>query len=199
MNNFLVKTVPLLAFLAACNDSLSISGGERVGKVVIENPDQLSAKPGEVVTIHGSNLTEGIEAFVNGQPVPFQRVDLNTATIEMPASLDPGILKVTFSLKSKVITNISLMNGNSIESMKSVLIPLESVCDSFIVKNAEGDLARGKANCANQQNVCSESGQSDCKTTANFPAVKKSSLASKVLEGQTIAGVSGEASATCDN
>lgn len=188
----------LLITLTACNNSLSVSSGQRAGTTSI-NLDRLSAKPGEVITITGTNLTDDLEVLVNGEPAVFHRIDDKTGTIEMPADMESGLVRVSFSRKSKSVATIPLMNGNSVDTLSPMTVPLESICDSYIIKTAENELVRGKADCTRRQTICSEEGQSDCKTTANVPAVVKADLADKVVEGQTVAGVSGNATAACED
>lgn len=187
----------LIMTTSACDSALNVSGGESGAKIAIDGFDRLSAKPGETVTVTGANLTDDLQVSVNGKPATFRRIDEKSGTIEMPSDIDPGLLKVSFSFKSKKLTSITLMNGNSIDNMSTLNIPLDNICNSFIVKIADGELARGKASCNGAQAVCSRDGQTDCKTNAAFPAVAKAGLAAKVLAGKTLAGVSGQASANC--
>lgn len=185
--------------LTGCNGSLSVSNGLPGRTVAIEGLDRLSAKPGEVVTVKGTNLTDDIEVLVNGQPATFHRIDDKSGTVEMPLDMEPGLVRISFSRKSKPIGNIPLMNGDSVDALTPTTVPLESICDSYVIKTQAGELARGKAACTRQQTLCEQEGQTDCKTTASFPAVVKADLASNILEGQTLAGVNGTATPTCDD
>lgn len=186
-----------LTTLMACDGTLSISGGP-TSKVSIENPDQLTAHPGESVVFGGKNLSESIEVFINGRSAPFRLIDSNSAAVEIPEDVESGILKFTFSVNSKIVGRVSLMNGYSVNSMTPVLIQLESVCESYIVMSENGELVRGLADCSMYEAACSDEGQSDCRATPDYPAVKKSELASKIVEGQTLAGVRGEADTSCE-
>lgn len=189
----------LSAFLTNCNNSLSVSGDMKSKTTSIQSFDRLSAKPGEIVTVSGTNLTDDLDVLVNGIPAVFHRIDSKSGTVEMPATMEEGMVRITFSRKSKAIANIPLMNGNSVESMTPTTVPLDSVCDSYIIKTASNDLARGKANCSRQGTLCTQEGQSDCKATENFPAVVKVDLADKIVEGQSMAGVAGTATADCNH
>lgn len=185
--------------LTACESSLSVSSGSQKSGTSIGGLDRLSAKPGEVVTVTGANLTDDIEAMVNDKPAKFTRIDDKTGTIEIPADVDPGLLNVSFSAKDKAIVSLPIMNGNSVDKMLPVSVPLNRICDSYIVKNESGDLSRGYANCNGQKVLCGVSGQSRCTTTDEFPAVVKGDLASKVLAGKSLFGVDGEAESTCED
>lgn len=194
-----INKMLLLLILTACNNSLSVTNDLSTTGISIKGLDRLSAKPGEIVTVTGSNLTDDIEVLVNGTPAKFQRIDNKSGTIEMPADLEAGLVRITFSRKSKPISSLPLMNGNSIENMSPTTAPLDSICDSYIIKTENGELARGNANCKGEQALCQQDGQSECTTTADFPAVVKDGLATKVIEGQSVAGVNGTATADCDD
>jgi hypothetical protein len=197
MMSVIITTI-FMIILSGCNSSLSVSDSQ-ASKPTIDGLDRLSAKPGDVVTVTGTKLTDDIKVFVSGKPASFHRVDSKSGTIEIPADIDPGLLKVTFAAKNKTITSLPIMNTNSIEAMSTLTVPLENICDSFIVKNESGDLAKGKANCIKQQTLCKTEGERDCKTTADFPAVAVTHVASKVIAGKEVAGVSGEAACNANN
>lgn len=201
-NMWLIVIIVKLAFLlalASCDSTLNVSGGGGSSGTSIGGLDRLSAKPGEVVTITGTNLTDKIEVIVNDKPAKFTRIDSKTGTVEIPADVDPGLLYVSFSVNNKAIVSLPIMNGNSVDKMLPVSVPLNSICDSYIIKNESGDLSRGYANCKGQKVLCGTSGQSRCSTTDEFPAVVKGDLAGKILAGKSLIGVNGEAEASCSD
>jgi hypothetical protein len=199
MKTAFAMTLAMIA-ATACNSPLAVSGNDPTKTATINSLDQLSAKPGDELTIKGTNLSEGIEVLVNNVPANFHRIDSKSATVEIPPNVDPGLIKITFSDRGKQVGAVTVMNSNSIEAMSRISIPLDNICDSYIVKDDSGDLARGKAKCNLLQNLCTTEGQTGCTTSADVPSAAKSHIASSVLQGQTVAGVSGTAvlPATCN-
>lgn len=73
------------------------------------------------MTVTRSNLTDHIQVSVNGKLANFRRINDKSATIEMLADMDSGLVKVTFTIKNKTVTSLTLMNKTSIDKLSTLM------------------------------------------------------------------------------
>lgn len=193
----LIATVLLSVQVIGCSSDLQVSAISRGNQAAIESVDRLSAREGETVVVTGKNLSGDLQAYVNGAVAEIEKIDATTVKIKMPPDMDPGLVKISFKNKERLVGSVTVMNSDSVESMAPASIPLANVCDSFIVKTEKGDLARGLATCAKVP-TCTYEGQLDCVTSGKYAAIEKSTIPSKVSAGKSLLGIPGESTATCN-
>ena len=188
----LVFALVCLLQLVSCESELMVSApGAPVS--AITGLDRLSVKPGDEVVVSGRNLTTKITVDVGGKLADLKLSDKKNGSFVLPDDTTPGLVQVVFKKGEVNIATFPLLNGDSLEDVPTSVVPLASVCDSYIVKDKNGDLQRGEAKCGEQLPVCTSDGETNCKATDDVPGAVKTGLAAKILIGQTVAGVSGAA------
>lgn len=184
----------LVAMQIACDGGLYVSGASALKKkVVVESLSLLAANPKDEVVISGKNLTKDLEVTVNGSPVAFNLKDSTSDSFIVPDDLGLGIQAIVFAYKGNAVGKFPLMNAASVESLPTLSISPDSVCNTFIFKDPLGKLMKGKGNCDDVITVCTRDGQTHCKAVAGLPAVSKVNVAAKILSGQLAGGVNGTA------
>ena len=188
----LVFALVCLLHLVSCESELMVSSP---GKPVsaITSLDRLSVKPGDEVVVSGRNLTTKITVDVGGKLADLKLSDKKNGSFILPDDTSPGLVQVVFKKGEISIATFPLLNGDNLEEVPISVVPLASVCDSYIVKDKNGDLQRGEAKCGEQLPVCTSDGETNCRATDDYPVSQKAGLAAKILIGQTVAGVSGAA------
>ena len=155
--------------------------------------DRLSVKPGDEVIVSGRNLTKSITVDIGGVPAELQLTDKKSASFVLPVDSSPGLVQVVFKKGEIRLASFPLLNGDDLENVPISAVPLASICDSYIVKDKNGNLQRGEAQCGEALLLCTRDGETNCKANDDAPSALKGDLAAKVLTGQTVAGVAGTA------
>ena len=151
--------------------------------------------PGDTVTLDGLyHASFGVSLTVDGLPVDIEPAESGEITFQAPASQVNKALIVTLTVSNTDYSVPSIYSLGS-DSHPLITAPATTICSTQSFYNATGELVQGLKNCeeAGTQAApeCTEDGATGCITTETFKAADTSNLASKVLTGSTVAGISG--------
>jgi hypothetical protein len=111
----------------------------------------------------------------------------STESASFSTKVPDGSKAVAISLRIQ-----ELMSNGEVASPGDPAIGLDFICDDLTFKNREGITIRGKAHCGSSTaKACSDDGEVGCVANSAFKAANTSTIASKVLLGEVMAGVNG--------
>jgi hypothetical protein len=160
----------------------------------------LAAKPGDVVTVTGVNLTPQAVLMIGDQQITWSSSDGTTAKFVMPALSRAGAFEVRVGRykdptglvddAAKYILSDSAGDGHPI-----LMATPADVCKSVVFRDAEGIPQVGTKDCdGGTLSDCASDGETGCLATATFKAARLANFAAGDVEiGTTIAGVAGTA------
>lgn len=144
---------------------------------------------GTTVTLNGVNFRPTMVLAVGGKAVRGAQV-LSDSVVSFTAPSYDGYGLTSLTVEQDgVEQSVSLIYQGAKTDHPVYTGTAASLCKDVQFYDSEGVLRAGEKNCA----PCSSDGQTDCSAVADFPAVALSSLATKVVSGQTVAGVAGTA------
>ena len=186
----LISSITVI-LLASCSSKPDVETVRSEGTCTTDCPQITTLNPpaaqgGDQVTMEGENFYPGMTITIDGQVITPDVISATEASFTMPDG-SPG---------SKAV----LVTGNSDDSAFTAYqvaddgVPIFSasadlICQGTQFYNAAGKLTSGTANCSVAPSDCSADGETGCVTTASFPSADASGLATKIVSGNTVAGV----------
>ena len=123
-----------LLHLVSCESELMVSApGAPVS--AITGLDRLSVKPGDEVVVSGRNLTTKITVDVGGKLADLKLSDKKSGSFILPDDTSSGLVEVIFKKGEIRLATFPLLNSDNLEDIPISVVPLASVCDSYIVKD----------------------------------------------------------------
>lgn len=182
----------------------SVSGGGGGGsatQVTVERISPITAKPGETLMVTGKDFSadmvvQGVFTLSDGSTKQSDLVPSLTsggstsATFTMPDGVGLGLRDLKFMQGVVEVGSFKLVADTADNSLPIIIDDQAQICSSKTYIDANGDQKTGTKNCSSPV-ACSADGAVGCVTTADFPAAAKADAASKILSGQSVAGVSG--------
>jgi len=164
----------------------------------VTDVDQIVVAPGDTVTFSGTGLNTKlkIQSAVGtasvGDPT-LQLLNSTTAKYTIPVTQSSGALDLTVS-QGEVSQKLTLFSTTSAnKSYPIITAPLEAVCSDIKFLDINGTLQNGTRNCSSTSNLnlCVSDGQINCVANSMYTAAQSGGIASKILSGSTVAGVTG--------
>ena len=163
----------------------------------------IAAKPDEVVSLTGNSFSTAKNLRVsvpltNGDStsVPLTISDSKTASFAMPEGAGLGVkdVKLTQGTAATEVTRFNLIADQASNQLPIIVGDGSAVCSDQKYIDRNGDEQVGTKDCAAASTkVCTDDGEVGCLTTVSYPAALATGAASKILSGQTLAGIPGTA------
>ncbi len=165
-----------------------------LGAVEATSLSHVAAKPNESVTITGKFLHAALKLTIDSTAVDIKLSNFSTATFVMP-SVRAGLVKAVIKDGSKEIKSFDLVSDSATDGVPVWIGEASQFCAGVQYRNGEGALTTGTRDCTVPAN-CASDGAVDCVTTSAYPAVDMAhAVATNIVSGTTIAGVSGSMTA----
>lgn len=165
-------------------------GGSIQGSFLVSSVKPAAVAPGEEATIEGYGLTDDITVLVNDEAAAIvKRIGDRSIVFKIPEG-KPGMQTVVVR-KDTEETSHPLVRLSDDGSPVVVGGEPKSMCKGEKFFTLTGTEMEGERDCAAAAPACREDGQTDCLASPEFPAADAESLAPKVKEGETVAGIAG--------
>ena len=143
------------------------------------------------ITVHGKNLRASLVFSIGDTLIPTTSIQADTALLTFPEAIPFGIHTMKAQQDGHEVLIKVFATADKSDHPIMTELPAQ-ICTAVQFYNAEGTLTQGTKNCTTGAN-CSSDSQTNCRTTTNYPAADISGIASKIISGNTIAGVAGTA------
>jgi hypothetical protein len=194
----------VMSSLMSCGIAQNKIQASRSGSEVtsISKITPIAARSNEVVSLTGSNFYTEKNLKVsldlaNGEraSVPLVITDTKTASFTMPEGAGLGVKDVTLTqgTAQMEVTKFNLIADHVDNQLPIVVGDGSTVCSDQQYIDRKGDRQTGTKDCAagTTAPVCAADGVVGCVTTVNFKSAATAGAASKIISGQSVAGVSG--------
>ncbi|MCX6119305.1 MAG: DUF1566 domain-containing protein [Proteobacteria bacterium] len=170
----------------------------------------VSANPGETISIIGSAFEKKESKYfdvqfttLSGEKIR-QRASIvsdSQLTFSMPNNLGLGQKQfILLNSNSARVTTFKLIANSASNDLAIVLGSSDNICSGqSYIDGLTGTIMSGTRNCS-PLSACSSDNQTNCLSTASYPAVDFSKVSpEKIKTGTTIAGIAGSIPATIPN
>ena len=193
-------------------EGMPVSEAERneLPQWMVKSLTPIVAIKDQIITVSGENFTKGISIAYRGKSLTPESILGNELKLRIP-DVSKGLAPLYFA-QNGTVKDLTLGFSGSDGDFPLSLFPPEEICKGKKFYDANGDLKEGTKNCSQsitdinpsvilsghsiggvegQLPLCSSDGQTDCVNQGVFKAASTEGLADKVVEGSTVAGVSG--------
>lgn len=184
--------------MTACDGNQQVPGattldskvnGSIKGSFLVTSITPAALAPGDTATIEGVGLSN-VEILIDDQPVSIRERQADRSLVfTMPAG-DPGLQTLSIRKGGETATNV-LIRLAADGSPVVVGGNLKNVCKGERYFTLSGNAIEGQRDCAVAPPRCVQEGDVDCVASNEFPVAEKKTLASRLIEGTSVAGVVG--------
>jgi hypothetical protein len=153
---------------------------------------KLAAKPGDEVSLSGSNIHSRLKVEIEGKSVAVVASNTSSGKFLMP-DVRAGLVTVAVKEGSSTVKSLGLVSDSAGDGIPVWLGTATEICSDKQFRNASGEVVQGTRNCAVLAD-CSADGQENCRSNGAYRAADLTGAANKIVSGQTLAGVPGAAS-----
>ena len=159
-----------------CPTSPTFGGGATSSAVKVTSIKPLVAKPGQEVTVTGTNLTNDAELRIGDQVVSWASADGTTAKFLMPVTSRAGAFAITVRRKDQSDGSVDagakfLLSESADDALPIFMARPEEICAPQAFRDADGVLQMGLKDCINGAlPQCASDGQTNCVANASYAA-----------------------------
>jgi hypothetical protein len=157
-----------------CPTSPTFGGGATSSAVKVTSIKPLVAKPGQEVTVTGTNLTNDAELRIGEQVVSWASADGTTAKFLMPVTSRAGAFAITVRRKDQSDGSVDagakfLLSDSADDALPIFMARPEEICAPQAFRDADGVLQMGLKDCINGAlPQCASPGQQSCVATGTY-------------------------------